>query len=165
MTDYTHLPAEIESPACIAHRHMNESRVTVVVRGAAGPEYARSPCGSRKIAGASERERRGGGNAVPRDDRGRKRTVETVREGARKRASERKRERKGQRENATLRDRHRCRCCYIVEKSVNMGHRWRCKCGYTERSVWGGFLSSGTRQNTEPLGERGPPGGWPRAGD
>lgn len=36
------------------------------------------PCGSRKIAGASERER-GGGSAVPRDDRGRERTV---REGA-----------------------------------------------------------------------------------
>lgn len=31
---------------------------------------------------------------------------------------------------------------YIAEKNVNMGHRWRCKCGYTESRRVGGFRCS-----------------------
>jgi len=89
------------------------------------------------------RGRRAGGSTAAREPKNRG----CEREGTRRRCNvvpettgdgngpfEREPERwRGTGENATLRDRHRC--WYIAEKSVNMGHRWRCKCGYTERSV------------------------------
>lgn len=147
---------------------MNESRVTVVVCGADGPGSAggRVRRGSRKIARARAR-----GNEEVARHRSRRQGGKEARTA-----------REGDRVSGGAGEGKDWGTAVIVasvspRKNVNMGHRWRCKCGYAEQRacvsayvcMWGGrrisaFPALGGGGNSESPGE-GDPGGWPGAGD
>lgn len=113
-------------------------------------------------AGASERER--GGSAASRAAGGKEANRSRGRQG-----EQRDNKRGAGEDRGTV-----IVASVSPRKSVNMGHRWRCKCGYAERGVCarvcscmcvGGrrisaFPAPGGGGNSESLGE-GDPSGWP----